>query len=111
MTIEGGWATPDGAWRVEIVRHGRTRWYQIVRGGDRIDWLGIAAVERILGEAGIDVADLVEVTGDSPPWRARGSLDAWISEQASEIGRGNRAPLRMSRAWTVFSLRLARAWT
>jgi hypothetical protein len=30
MTIEGAWATPDGAWRVEIVRHGRTRRYQIV---------------------------------------------------------------------------------
>jgi hypothetical protein len=30
MTIEGVWATPDGAWRVEIVRHGRTRRYQIV---------------------------------------------------------------------------------
>jgi bifunctional non-homologous end joining protein LigD len=67
MTIEGAWATPDGAWRVEIVRHGRTRWYQIVHGDNRIDWLGIAAVERILGEAGIDMADLVEVTDDPPP--------------------------------------------
>jgi bifunctional non-homologous end joining protein LigD len=67
MTIEGAWATPDGAWRVEIVRHGRTRRYQIVYGDNRIDWLSIAAVERILGEAGIDMADLVEVAGDSPP--------------------------------------------
>ena len=73
MTIEGAWATPDGAWRVEIVRHGRTRWYQIVHGDNRIDWLGIAAVERILGEAGIDMADLVEVTGDSPPPAGHGA--------------------------------------
>jgi hypothetical protein len=38
-----------------------------VHGDNRIDWLGIAAVERILGEAGIEMADLVEVIDDSPP--------------------------------------------
>ena len=46
--------TPDGAWRVEVVRRGRTRWYRIVHGEDVLDWLSIAAVERILDEAGVD---------------------------------------------------------
>jgi len=46
--------TPDGAWRVEVVRRGRTRWYRIVHGKDVLDWLSIAAVERILDEAGVD---------------------------------------------------------
>jgi hypothetical protein len=57
--------TPDGAWRVEVVRRGRTHWYRIVHGDNQLDWLTIAAVGRILGEAGIDLADLVEVT--DPP--------------------------------------------
>jgi hypothetical protein len=58
--------TPDGAWRVEVVKRGRDRWYRIVRGDSQLDWLTIAGVHRILGEAGIDIADLIEVT-DRPP--------------------------------------------
>jgi hypothetical protein len=66
MTTAGAWQTPDGVWRVEIVKHGRTRWYRVVHGDNEIDWLGIAAVERILGEAGVDMAELVVVTDDPP---------------------------------------------
>ena len=58
--------TPDGAWRIEVVRRGHTHWYRIRHGKSEIDWLSIAAVERILGEAGIDVADLIEVTVQRP---------------------------------------------
>jgi hypothetical protein len=58
--------TPDGAWRVEVVKYGRTRWYRVVHGDNQLDWLSIAGVHRILSEAGIDMADLVEVT-DQPP--------------------------------------------
>ena len=58
--------TPDGAWRVEVARRGRTHWYRIVHRDNQLDWLTIAAVQRILGEAGIDLADLVEVA-DPPP--------------------------------------------
>lgn len=54
--------TPDGAWRIEVVRRGHTHWYRILHGESEIDWLSIAAVERILGEAGIDIADLIEIT-------------------------------------------------
>ncbi len=53
-TVEGAMQTPDGAWRVEVVRRGRTRWYRIVHGDDVLDWLSISAVERILDEAGVD---------------------------------------------------------
>jgi hypothetical protein len=56
VLIEGAMQTPDGLWRVEIVRHRgqNTRWYRIVRGDDDavLDWLPISAVERILDEAG-----------------------------------------------------------
>jgi hypothetical protein len=58
--IEGAMQTPDGAWRVEVVRRGRTRWYRILHGEDEVDWLSIAAVQRILAEAGIDMAALVD---------------------------------------------------
>jgi hypothetical protein len=59
-TVEGAMQTPDGAWRVEIVRRGRSRWYRIVHGDDVVDRLPISAVERILDEAGVDRRLLTE---------------------------------------------------
>ncbi|GAA2516574.1 hypothetical protein [Winogradskya humida] len=53
-------ATSDG-WRVEIVRRGRSRWYRIVHGDAVFDWLTIATVQRILEEAGVDMANLAAV--------------------------------------------------
>ena len=50
--------TPDGAWRVEIVKRGQTQWYRIIHDDSVLDWLSIAAVQRILAEAGVDIADL-----------------------------------------------------
>jgi len=52
-TVEGELHTPDGYWRVQIIRYGpRDRWYRVTHGttvvGDR---LPIAAVQRILGDA------------------------------------------------------------
>ena len=58
--VEGAMVTPDGAWRVEVVRRGRTRWYRVVHGDEVIDWLSIAAVERILDEAGVDRSSLID---------------------------------------------------
>ena len=52
--------TPDGAWRVEVVRRGRTRWYRIVHGDEVHDWLSIAAVERILAAAGVHLDELID---------------------------------------------------
>jgi hypothetical protein len=66
MAVESVLQTPDGAWRVEIVRRGRAWWYRVVHGDNVIDWLGIAGVERILREAGVDMAELIEVTDDPP---------------------------------------------
>ncbi len=63
--IESAMATPDG-WRVEVVRRGRSRWYRIVHGGDILDWLSLAGVQRILTEAGVDLADLHETPLDQP---------------------------------------------
>jgi hypothetical protein len=45
--------TPDGAWRVEVVKRGHARWYRVVHGEDLLDWLSIAGAQRILAEAGI----------------------------------------------------------
>lgn len=76
--------TPDGLWRVEVVRRRgqRTRWYRIVRGDDDVvlDWLSISGVERILAEAGVDLAMLVPVVdaavdgpGQTPGTAAHGA--------------------------------------
>lgn len=65
-TTLGVLQTPDGAWHVEIVRRGETQWYRIVHGDDVIDWLSIAMVERILDEAGVDTAELVDAADELP---------------------------------------------
>jgi prepilin-type N-terminal cleavage/methylation domain-containing protein len=59
-TVEGAMSTPDGDWRIEVVRRGTSRWYRIVHGDDVQDWLSITAVERILAEAGVDRDSLVD---------------------------------------------------
>jgi hypothetical protein len=58
--VEGAMQTPDGAWRVEVVRRGTSLWYRIVHGDDVLDWLSISAVERILDEAGVDRRTLID---------------------------------------------------
>jgi prepilin-type N-terminal cleavage/methylation domain-containing protein len=64
--VEGSMQTPDGRWRVEIVRRrGGVWWYRIVHGEEVLDRLSIAAVERILDEAGVERHTLVEIDPDS----------------------------------------------
>ena len=65
--FEAALQTVDGAWSVEIVKRGQARWYRIVHGDNETDWLSIAAVERILAEAGIDMADLADVRSEPRP--------------------------------------------
>jgi bifunctional non-homologous end joining protein LigD len=60
--VEGAMQTPDGAWRVEIVRRGRTHWYRIVHGDEVHDWLSITAVERILADAGVRLDSLIDLS-------------------------------------------------
>ena len=62
-TVEGALQTPDGRWRVEVVRYGTTRWYRIVHDGTVADRLSISTVERLLADAGVDRDSLV----DAPP--------------------------------------------
>jgi bifunctional non-homologous end joining protein LigD len=53
--------TPDGAWRVEVYRQPATRdryWYRLVHGDNVIEGLSRATLERLLAEAGVDLADL-----------------------------------------------------
>lgn len=67
--------TPDGAWRVEVVRRGRSRWYRVVNDARdvELDWLTIAAVERILDERGVNMADLSECPPLRPAARRHGA--------------------------------------
>ncbi|MET8147828.1 hypothetical protein ACIBSW_24735 [Actinoplanes sp. NPDC049668] len=64
--VEFAMQTPDGAWRIEIIKRGRTRWYRIVHDDNILDWLSIAAVQRLLREAGVDMADLTEIHPREP---------------------------------------------
>ena len=60
--VQHAMQTPDGAWRVEIVKRGQSQWYRIIHEDNVLDWLSIAAVQWILGEACVDMANLVEAT-------------------------------------------------
>jgi len=55
--------TPDGLWRVEVYRQRLTStfWYRLRHGDNVIEGLTIAAVERLLAEAGYSMADLRDV--------------------------------------------------
>jgi bifunctional non-homologous end joining protein LigD len=64
-TVVGAMATADGRWRVEAVRRGRQDFYRLIHGENVVDGLAIATVQRLLLEAGVHLADLVEVTGGS----------------------------------------------
>lgn len=72
--VEGALQTLDGRWRVEVIRRGRDRFYRLVHGDNVIDGLFIATVERLLREAGVDMADLVEApTQPDTPMRRHGA--------------------------------------
>jgi hypothetical protein len=58
--VVGSMHTPDGAWQVDIMQRGSSQWYRITRGENVFDWLTVDAVQQILREAGIDLAELTE---------------------------------------------------
>ena len=64
--VEYALQTPDGEWRVEIVKRGRTQWYRLLHGDSVFDWLAQATLERMLHKAGVDMADLVEAIDTYP---------------------------------------------
>lgn len=68
--------TPDGRWRVEIVRRPGTNtwWYRLIHTHEtnedttsELDWLTISQVQRILTEAGIDIGTLEEIPQTPAP--------------------------------------------
>ena len=58
--VAGALATVDGRWRVEAVRRDGHESYRVRHAGNRVDDLDLGGVRRLLGEAGVDLADLVE---------------------------------------------------
>ncbi len=64
MKIRGALQTADGRWRVEVVQRGRTTFYRLVHGENILDGLVIATLQRLLQEAGVDMADLIEAPID-----------------------------------------------
>lgn len=71
--VDGAMQTPDGAWRVEVVRRGTVTSYRILHGDDVLDWLPeIDDVERILSGAGIAMAGLQPATAVPPGHSATG---------------------------------------
>lgn len=56
----GSMQTSDGAWRIEIWRHGPTEWCRIVHGDAVIDGVDIITAHETLTAAGIDLAELTE---------------------------------------------------
>lgn len=59
--------TRDGAWRVEAAGAGTASWYRVVHDGVSLDWLTLADVEGVLGQAGIDLSDLEEAGAGGRP--------------------------------------------
>jgi bifunctional non-homologous end joining protein LigD len=55
--------TPDGTWRVEVYRQppSPTFWYRLINvpKDNTVEGLALATVERLLAEAGVDMAALV----------------------------------------------------
>ncbi|GAA3943162.1 hypothetical protein [Actinoplanes auranticolor] len=52
--------TRDRQWRVEAVRPGERDYFRLIHGDNIVDGLVIASLQRLLAEAGVDMADLVE---------------------------------------------------
>jgi bifunctional non-homologous end joining protein LigD len=45
----------------------QTHWYRLVHGDNTIDWLSTAAVERILTDAGVNMADPIDAASEPRP--------------------------------------------
>ena len=59
-TLIGAMQTVDARWRVEAVRRGGQHFYRLIHGDNVIDGLVIATLQRLLAEAGVDMADLID---------------------------------------------------
>jgi hypothetical protein len=66
-------ATPDRKWRVEVIQRDGQRSYRLLHAGNVIDGLDLAALEQLLGRAGVDLGDLVEIKGKNDSSRPVGA--------------------------------------
>jgi bifunctional non-homologous end joining protein LigD len=62
-TVEGTLATPDGRWRVQVIRRAGLRSYRLLHADNVVEGLELAAVEQLLRGAGVDLGDLIEING------------------------------------------------
>ncbi|MFI6077191.1 non-homologous end-joining DNA ligase [Actinoplanes sp. NPDC051343] len=58
--VEGALETSDGRWRVEVVGRDGHRSYRLLHADNLIEGLDLDAVQRLLAEQHVDLADLVE---------------------------------------------------
>ena len=64
--IIGAMQTPDGYWRVEVLREGGDRWYRVIHAATVVhDKAPMAVVQRILGDAYTDLAPVDLEPGDA----------------------------------------------
>jgi hypothetical protein len=62
--ITGTMRSVDGRWRVDAIRERSRHWYRVYRDGEvYADQLLIRELLRVLGDAGVQPADLVENNG------------------------------------------------
>ena len=64
MASQTSMRTPDGQWLVEVYRpvQSTQHWYRLRNGDTVVDHLTITSVQRLLADAGYELADLQEAT-------------------------------------------------
>jgi hypothetical protein len=58
--VTGSLQTPDGAWRVGIVRRDDLSCYRLIHGDGVVDRLQLPDLQQLLHAAGVDLADLTD---------------------------------------------------
>jgi len=82
--VTGAIATKDGWWRFEAVRSANKQFYWLIHDDSVIDGLTIATVTRLLAEAGVDLADLADVTDRPAQGRTSPQPDTQTAADHSE---------------------------
>ncbi|WP_433616853.1 non-homologous end-joining DNA ligase [Dactylosporangium sp. CA-139114] len=61
LEVIGAMSTPDGAWRIEVIRQAHRGWCRLVHCADVVDDLDMDQALQLLTVAGVDVATLSEI--------------------------------------------------
>nr|BFE59527.1 hypothetical protein GCM10020063_040530 [Dactylosporangium thailandense] len=54
-------STPDGTWRIEVIRQAHREWCRLLHGTDVVDDLDMDRPRHLLTVAGVNVATLAEI--------------------------------------------------